>query len=59
MTTKIAARLAAHAQSGAIVLSELTCVRLSSDLTLEDMGLRELKGIERPVRLYHLPGAGV
>ena len=59
MTTKIAARLAAHAQSGAIVLSELTCVRLSSDLTLEDMGLRELTGIERPVRLYHLPGAGV
>jgi len=26
---------------------------------LEDMGLRELKGIEQPVRLYRLPGAGV
>ena len=59
MTTNIAARLAAQAQGGEIVLSEATYSRLSSDLTLEDMGLRELKGIEQPVRLYRLPGAGV
>jgi len=59
MTTNIAARLAAQAQGGEIVLTEATYSRLSSDLTLEDMGLRELKGIEQPVRLYRLPGAGV
>src|SRR5712691_2688887 len=59
MTTNIAARLAAQAGDGEIVLSESTRGRLSSDLTLEDIGLRELKGIERPVRLYRLSGAGV
>jgi class 3 adenylate cyclase len=59
MTTNIAARLAAQAQGGEIVLSEATSQRVGPDPRLEDMGLRELKGIERPVRLYRLPGAGM
>jgi class 3 adenylate cyclase len=59
MTTNIAARLAAQAQGGEIVLSEATCARLGADPQLEDMGLRELKGVERPVRLFRLPGAGM
>src|SRR5215813_2203076 len=54
MTTNIAARLAAQAQGGEIVLSENTRARLYGDLALEEMGLRELKGVERPVPLYRL-----
>jgi len=54
MTTNIAARLAAQAQRGQIVLSGETRVRLAGDLELEDVGLRELEGVERPVPLYRL-----
>jgi class 3 adenylate cyclase len=36
------------------VLSENTRARLYGDLALEEMGLRELKGVERPVPLYRL-----
>jgi class 3 adenylate cyclase len=54
MTTNIAARLAAQAQGGEIVLSGETRARLGVDLELEDVGLRELKGVERPVPLYRL-----
>jgi hypothetical protein len=50
---------AAQAQSGEILLSEATCARLGADLQIEDMGLRELKGVERPVRLFRLSGAGM
>jgi adenylate cyclase len=54
MTTNIAARLAAQAEGGEIVLSGETRGRLCGDLALEDMGPRELKGVERPVPLYRL-----
>jgi class 3 adenylate cyclase len=54
MTTNIAARLAAQAEGGEIVLSEETLARLGTDAAPEDMGLRALKGVERPVRLYRL-----
>ena len=54
MTTNIAARLAAQAQGGEIVLSGETRARLDVDLELEDVGLRELKGVERPMPLYRL-----
>jgi class 3 adenylate cyclase len=54
MTTNIAARLAAQAQGGEIVLSGETRARLGVDLELEDVGLRELKCVERPVPLYRL-----
>jgi len=54
LTTNIAARLAAQAQGGEIVLSGETRGRLGGDVPLEDMGLRELKGVQRPMPLYRL-----
>jgi class 3 adenylate cyclase len=54
MTTNIAARLAAQAEGGEIVLSEETRARLGADAAPEDMGLCPLKGVERPMRLFRL-----
>ncbi|HSB40606.1 MAG TPA: adenylate/guanylate cyclase domain-containing protein [Methylomirabilota bacterium] len=54
MTTNIAARLAAQAGDGEIVLSEATRARLGPDLPVEDLGVRELKNVETPLRLYRL-----
>jgi class 3 adenylate cyclase len=54
MTTNIAARLAAVAQGGEIVVSEPTLARLGDGVAAEDLGLRELKNVERPLRLYRL-----
>jgi len=54
MTTNIAARLAAVAQGGEIVVSEPTLRRLGDDAAVEDLGLRELKNVEKPMRLYRL-----
>ncbi len=54
MTTNIAARLAAVAQGGEIVISESTLGRLGADAPVEDLGMRELKNVERPLRLYRL-----
>lgn len=53
MTTNIAAQ----AEGGEILLSEETLARLGADVAPEDMGLREIKGVERPLHLYLLrPG---
>ncbi|HEY7435354.1 MAG TPA: adenylate/guanylate cyclase domain-containing protein, partial [Methylomirabilota bacterium] len=54
MTTNIAARLAAQAGDGEIVISEATRRRLGADLPVEDLGVRELKNVETPMRLYRL-----
>jgi class 3 adenylate cyclase len=54
MTTNIAARLAAQAGDGEIVLSESTRARLGVELPLEDLGVRELKNVETPLRLFRL-----
>ena len=54
MTTNIAARLAAQAGDGEIVLSEATRARLDAELPVEDLGVRELKNVEAPMRLYRL-----
>lgn len=54
MTTNIAARLAAVAQGGEIVLSDSTLGRLGPGLPVEDLGFRELKNVERPLRLHRL-----
>jgi class 3 adenylate cyclase len=57
MTTNIAARLAAQAGDGEIVISEATRTRLGADLPVEDLGVRELKNVETPMRLFRLrPG---
>ncbi|HSE06165.1 MAG TPA: adenylate/guanylate cyclase domain-containing protein [Methylomirabilota bacterium] len=54
MTTNIAARLAAQAGDGEIVISEATRERLGPDLVVEDLGVRELKNVEAPMRLFRL-----
>src|SRR5215831_12058704 len=54
MTTNIAARLAAQAGGGEIMLSESTVERLGDSVAAEDLGVRDLKNVERPVRLYRL-----
>ncbi len=54
MTTNIAARLAAQADGGEIVISESTLARLGALLPVEDLGVRELKNVERPMRLFRL-----
>jgi class 3 adenylate cyclase len=54
MTTNIAARLAAQAGDGEIVISETTRGRLGDGLAVEDLGVRELKNVETPMRLYRL-----
>jgi class 3 adenylate cyclase len=59
----IAARLEPLADPGGICISEAVYqqVRSRLDVPLEDMGLRELKNIEHPIRVYKVPpppGAG-
>ena len=54
LTTNIAARRAAAAAGGEVVLSESTRGRLGGDLACEDLGARELKNVGAPVRLYRL-----
>ncbi|MCI0546915.1 MAG: GAF domain-containing protein [Candidatus Rokubacteria bacterium] len=54
LTTNLAARLAAAARGGEVVLSESTLERVGAAVEAEDLGLRELKNIERPVRLFRL-----
>jgi class 3 adenylate cyclase len=54
MTSNIAARLSAQAGDGEIVLSEPTRSRLGADLAVEDLGVRELKNVETPLRLFRL-----
>src|SRR5258705_184819 len=54
MTTIIAARLSAQAGDGEIVLSEPTRLRLGADLAVEDLGVRELKNVDTPLRLFRL-----
>ncbi|HET7875286.1 MAG TPA: adenylate/guanylate cyclase domain-containing protein [Methylomirabilota bacterium] len=56
LTTNIAARLAAQAEGGEVVLSESTAARLGGTFPLEHLGVRELKNVEQPVRLYRLRG---
>jgi len=53
----IAARLEPLAEPGGICISEAVYqqVRSKLDLRFEDLGLRELKNIEHPIRLYKVP----
>ena len=54
LTTNIAARLAAVAEGGEIVISETTFARLGAAADVEDLGYRPLKNVEAPPRLYRL-----
>ncbi len=54
MTTNIAARLAAVAEGGEIIVSEATHERLVPLIECEDLGERMLKNVERPMRLFRV-----
>ncbi len=54
MTTNLAARAAAVAEGGEIVLTEATVARLGGGVPLEDLGPRTLKNVDQPIRLFRL-----
>jgi class 3 adenylate cyclase len=54
LTTNIAARLSALARDGEIVISDTTRAHLGATVPLEDLGVRDLKNVDAPVRLYRL-----
>jgi len=54
MTTNLAARLAAMAGAGEVVLSESTRARLPDDLPVEDLDVQEVKNVDGPVRIFRL-----
>ena len=55
-TTNVAARLEAFAPAGSVVASETTVRLLRGGYSLTDGGTPELKGIDRPVRVWHVGG---
>jgi len=54
LTTNIAARLAALASGGELMVSEETWARLGGADDAEDLGVQPLKNVERPVRVFRL-----
>ena len=51
-TTNIAARLAALAEGGSVVLSEATRRRLGDEFELQELGAQALKNVAEPVRAF-------
>jgi class 3 adenylate cyclase len=54
LTTNIAARLAAVAEGGEVVLSQGTLARLTAPPPVEDLGMVPLKNVDQPLRLFRL-----
>ena len=54
----IAARLAAQADGGEIVISESTLAGLGAAPPVEDLGVRALKNVDHPMRLFRLRAGG-
>ena len=54
LTTNIAARLAALAGEGQVVVSEATRASLGESVRCVDLGLQHLKNVESPVRAYRV-----
>ncbi|HEV8616095.1 MAG TPA: adenylate/guanylate cyclase domain-containing protein [Methylomirabilota bacterium] len=54
LTTNIAARLAAVAEGGEIVISESTRARLDPAPIADDLGMLALKNVDRPLRAFRL-----
>jgi class 3 adenylate cyclase len=50
----IAARVQAKAEPGTVMISDATHRLISGLFVVEDIGARELKGIERPLQLYRV-----
>jgi class 3 adenylate cyclase len=53
-TTNVAARLAALSEGGDVILSEETLRRIGGGLPTEDLGLRTLKNVAQPMRVYRI-----
>ena len=53
-TTNVAARLAALAQGGSVVISEETQTRIGGEFKAEDIGPQALKNVPNPVRAFRL-----
>jgi len=53
-TTNLAARVAALAEAGAVVVSDETQRRLGGEFEVEDMGFKSLKNVAEPCRVYRL-----
>jgi class 3 adenylate cyclase len=58
LTTNIAARLAALAGEGEVVMSEATHAGLAGAVPSVDLGLQILKNVETPVRAFRLKSGG-
>jgi class 3 adenylate cyclase len=58
-TTNLAARIAALAQDGDIMVGEETAERVKKDFVLEDTGHHQLKNVAEPVRVLRLVTPGV
>ena len=55
-TVNIASRIEAAAPAGAIFMGEATMRLLRNRVLIRDEGLRQLKGVAKPIRLYRVVG---
>jgi len=51
-----AARICAAGHGGQVLLSETTCVGLRDSVTVRDLGVHQLRGLDQPERIYQLDG---
>ncbi len=58
-TTNVAARIAASAQGGEIVVGPVTAERISSRFVLEALGEKTFKNVSQPLAVYRLVPPGV
>ena len=58
-TTNVAARIAASAQGGDIVVGPVTAERISSRFVLESLGEKTFKNVSQPLAVYRLVPPGV
>jgi class 3 adenylate cyclase len=58
-TTNVAARIAASAQGGEIVVGPVTAERISSRFVLESLGEKTFKNVSQPLAVYRLVPPGV
>jgi class 3 adenylate cyclase len=52
--TNLAARIASTSKNGEILVGQETATRLTGRVTLEDLGKREFKNVDAPVRVHRL-----
>jgi class 3 adenylate cyclase/HAMP domain-containing protein len=57
--TNLAARIAAHAAEGEILVTTSTAERIKSYFVLENLGARSLKNVAEPVRVYRVIQPGL